>query len=185
MNRELTKQFLEFLDQSPSCYHVVDNLKKELLGEKDFQVSACLMSLGNLYEKMEKDDEALRAYQDALEIRRENRDAPLSSSADTYTAMGKLFEKQKKYTEAALHVQEALKLRKEGGDKDSGMLIWNMHLLAEIYRRQEQDDRFRWMNEHIDRLESKIYKLENQLEHQPAPVHEKTCDHAAVRPACY
>ena len=31
MERELTKRFLEFLDNSPSCYHVVDNLKKELL----------------------------------------------------------------------------------------------------------------------------------------------------------
>lgn len=116
------------------------NQKKELLGEKDQQVAACLMSLGNLYEKMEKDDEALRCYQDALDIRIVD-DGLRLNCADTYTAMSKLFEKQKKYTEAALHAREALKLRKEGGDKDSGMYVWNMHLLAEIYRRQGDFDR--------------------------------------------
>lgn len=41
MNRELTKQFLEFLDHSPSCYHVVDNLKKELLENGYQQLQEC------------------------------------------------------------------------------------------------------------------------------------------------
>lgn len=31
MSRELTAQLMRFLDSSPSCYHVVDNLKAELL----------------------------------------------------------------------------------------------------------------------------------------------------------
>ena len=111
------------------------NRKKELLGEQDPQVAACLMSLGNLYEKMEKDEEALQCYQEALDIRIINPETH-SNCADTYAAMGKLFEKQKKYTEAAVHVQEALKLRKEAGDEGSSLYVWNMHLLAEIYRQQ-------------------------------------------------
>ena len=41
MDRELTKQFLEFLDHSPSCYHVVDNLKKELLENGYQQLQEC------------------------------------------------------------------------------------------------------------------------------------------------
>ena len=57
--------------------------------------------------------------------------------------------------------------------------------VEEIYRKQEVDDRFRWMNEHFDRLEMRLWKLEDQLKHQPEAVLEKTCDPATVRPACY
>ncbi|MBQ2924260.1 MAG: tetratricopeptide repeat protein, partial [Anaerotignum sp.] len=116
------------------------NRKKEMMGEKDPQVAACLMSLGTLYEKMEKADEALQCYQEALDIRLEDESSRLNC-ADTYTAMGKLFEKQKKFTEAVVHVQEALKIRRENGDGESGMFIWNKHLLAEIYRQQGDYDR--------------------------------------------
>ncbi len=133
------------------------NQKKELLGANDLQVAACLMSLGNLYEKMEKDDEALRCYQDALDIRRGNEAVPLGSCADTYTAMGKLFEKKKMYTEAAVHVQEALKLRKEAGDESSGMAIWNLHLLAEIYRQQGDFDRA------IEQCRLAVERMENRF----------------------
>lgn len=55
----------------------------------------------------------------------------------------------------------------------------------EIYRKQEVDDRFRWMNEHFDRLEMRLWKLEDQLKHQPEAVLEQTCDPVAVTPACY
>ena len=55
----------------------------------------------------------------------------------------------------------------------------------EIYRRQEEGERFRWVHERCDHLEKRMYKLECQLEHQSEPVNEKTCDPAAVRPACY
>ena len=41
MDRELTKQFLEFLDNSPSCYHVVDNLKNELLENGYVELQEC------------------------------------------------------------------------------------------------------------------------------------------------
>ena len=55
----------------------------------------------------------------------------------------------------------------------------------EVYRRQEMNDSFRWVHERIDHLEMRIYKLEDQLKHQPEAVLEKTCDPAAVSPACY
>lgn len=51
----------------------------------------------------------------------------------------------------------------------------------EMYKRQEMADRERWLYDRIDRLEYRLCKLENP----PEPVHEKTCDPAAVRPACY
>ncbi|MBQ9090704.1 MAG: tetratricopeptide repeat protein [Anaerotignum sp.] len=73
------------------------NQKKALLGEKDPQVAACQMSLGTLYEHMEKPAEALQCYQDALSIRREMDGGKNTSHADTLTAIAKLYEKENKY----------------------------------------------------------------------------------------
>lgn len=94
------------------------------------------MSLGTLYERMEKPAEALQCYQDALAIRKEVDGGKNTSHADTLTAMAKLYEKEKKYEEAAVAVQEALEVRRACGDETSGMFVWSMHLLAEIYRQQ-------------------------------------------------
>lgn len=57
----------------------------------------------------------------------------------------------------------------------------------EMYRRQEMDDRDRWLHERIDRLEKRLWQLENP----PVTVQGETCeaagccDPANVRPACY
>ena len=55
----------------------------------------------------------------------------------------------------------------------------------EIYRRQEEGERFRWVHERIDHLEKRIYKLECQLEHQPVPVQGECCEAVSPSPACY
>lgn len=125
-------------DYQESTYHYEQALKirRKKLGDSELVIET-LMKLGETYKMMEKPDDALSFYNDALEVTEKTYGEDNERVASLLYLLGDIKESTKETMEALANFEECLEIRRRNLEITSLLIAETLERIGSIYTEQE------------------------------------------------